>query len=94
MSFVDDLKNLDPNNPGLWPKAIQIVLYLILFFALLFAGWKFDITKQRDELAGLEEKENERLEILKVVRSFSSSFSTIPSRESNLVILGSIVLII
>ena len=61
MSFVDDLKNLDPNNPGLWPKAIQIVLYLILFFALLFAGWKFDITKQRDELAGLEEKENERL---------------------------------
>ena len=31
MSFVDDLKNLDPNNPGLWPKAIQIVLYLILF---------------------------------------------------------------
>tara|TARA_B100001996_G_scaffold314640_1_gene257309 strand:- start:389 stop:1009 length:621 start_codon:yes stop_codon:yes gene_type:complete len=66
MSFVDDLKNLDPNNPGLWPKAIQIVLYLILFFALLFAGWKFDITKQRAELAGLERKEQERIEILKV----------------------------
>ena len=66
MSFADDLKNLDPNNPGLWPKAIQVVLYLILFFALLFAGWKFDITKQRNELAGPEEKEKERIEILKV----------------------------
>ena len=66
MSFVDDLKNLDPNNPGLWPKAIQIVLYSILFFALLFAGWKFDITKKRDELTGLERKEKEKIDILTV----------------------------
>ena len=54
MSFVDDLNNLDPNNPGLWPKPVQIVLFLLLFCALLFAGWKFDITKKRDELAGLQ----------------------------------------
>ena len=66
MSFVYDLKNLDPNNPGLWPKAIQILLYLIVFFALLFAGWKFDITKKRDELANLEKKEVERIDILKI----------------------------
>ena len=29
MSFIDDLNNLDPNNPGLWPKAVQIVLFLL-----------------------------------------------------------------
>ena len=66
MSFADDLKNLDPNNPGLWPKPIQIVLFILLFIALLFAGWKFDITKKRDELANLEKKEIQRLDILKV----------------------------
>ena len=66
MSFADDLKNLDPNNPGLWPKAVQIFIYILLFIALLFAGWKFDITKKRDELASLERKEIERIDILKV----------------------------
>ena len=66
MSFADDLKNLDPNNPGLWPKPIQIVLFILLFIALLFAGWKFDITKKRDQLAALEKKETEKMEILKV----------------------------
>ena len=66
MSFADDLKNLDPNNPGLWPKPIQIVLFILLFIVLLFAGWKFDITKKRDQLAALEKKETEKIEILKV----------------------------
>ena len=66
MSFADDLKNLDPNNPGLWPKPIQIVLFILLFIALLFAGWKFDITKKRDELSGLERKEKEKIDILTV----------------------------
>ena len=60
------LKNLDPNNPGLWPKPIQIVIFVLLFIALLFAGWKFDITKKRDQLAALEKKETEKIEILKV----------------------------
>ena len=66
MSFADDLKNLDPNNPGLWPKPIQIVLFILLFIALLFAGWKFDITKKRDQLAKLEKKETQQIETRKV----------------------------
>ena len=66
MSFTDDLKNLDPNNPGLWPKPIQIVIFVLLFIALLFAGWKFDITKKRDQLAKLEKREIQQIETLKV----------------------------
>jgi len=66
MSFTDDLKNLDPNNPGLWPKPIQIVIFILLFIALLFAGWKFDITKKRDQLAKLEKRETQQIETLKV----------------------------
>jgi len=66
MSFTDDLKNLDPNNPGLWPKPIQMVIFVLLFIALLFAGWKFDITKKRDQLAKLEKRETQQIETLKV----------------------------
>lgn len=66
MSFTDDLKNLDPNNPGLWPKPIQIVIFVLLFIALLFVGWKFDITKKRDQLTKLEKRETQQIETLKV----------------------------
>jgi len=65
MSFSEDLKNLDPNNPGMWPKAIQIIIFVVLFMALLFAGWKFDISKQRIKLANLEKKEVQTINTLK-----------------------------
>ncbi len=64
MSFVDDLNNLDPNNPGVWPFPIQAVVFAIVFAAILFAGWKFDITKQNEALASLEKKQKEQLEVL------------------------------
>lgn len=64
MSIVDDINNLDPNNPGLWPAPIQAIVFAIVFAAILFAGWKFDITTQQETLAGLEQKEKEQLDIL------------------------------
>lgn len=64
MSFVDDLNNLDPNNPGVWPAPVQAVVFAVVFAAILFAGWKFDITKQRESLASLEKKEKEQIDIL------------------------------
>lgn len=57
MSFVDDLKNLDPNNPGEWPLPIQLVAMAIIFVGILFAGYKFDVSGQRETIAGLERKE-------------------------------------
>lgn len=66
MSFIDDINNLDPNNPGVWPAPVKAVAFVALFVGILFAGWKFDITKQREELADLEAKEKEQLEILDV----------------------------
>ena len=64
MSFIDDLNNLDPNNPGLWPLPVKAVVFVVVFAGLLFAGWKFDVTKQREELASLENKEKEQIEVL------------------------------
>ena len=59
MSFIDDLNNLDPNNPGVWPVPVKATVILILCAGILFAGWKLDITEQRVELASEQQKEQE-----------------------------------
>jgi len=59
MSIIDDLKNLDPNNPGVWPLPYQLVVMLIAFAVILYAGWHFDVSKQRVTLAGEENKEQD-----------------------------------
>jgi type IV pilus assembly protein PilO len=62
MSLIDDLNNLDPNNPGVWPLPIQLALVAIVFVALIYAGYYFDISKQRVELADVVSKEQEHKE--------------------------------
>ncbi len=59
MNIIEEINNLDPNNPGVWPWPFQAAVIVILFVALLFAGWKFDISKQREELAKVEAKEQD-----------------------------------
>lgn len=66
MSIIDDINNLDPNNPGVWPTAFKIVVFAIVFAALVYAGWHFDITQLREELAGLKQKEAEQIQILEI----------------------------
>ena len=59
MSLADDIKNLDPNNPGQWPLPIQLGVLFIIFFVILFLGYKFHISDQRSEIANLMSKEND-----------------------------------
>jgi len=61
-NLFEDIKNLDPNNPGLWPMTFQLGLCAIVLVALLFAGWKFDLSKQREQLAAELNKELEHKE--------------------------------
>ncbi|TAJ91407.1 MAG: pilus assembly protein PilO [Gammaproteobacteria bacterium] len=58
-NILNEIKNLDPNNPGLWPILYQLVVAVIVFAAILYAGWHFDVSKQRETLAGEETKEQE-----------------------------------
>ena len=62
MSLMDDLNNLDPNNPGLWPMPIQLAAVLIATVALIGAGYKFVWSKQIEELKTVESKETEHRE--------------------------------
>ena len=57
MSLIDDLKNLDQNNPGSWPLPIQLAAAAVLCVVLIGAGYKFDWSKQIEELTGIEAKE-------------------------------------
>jgi type IV pilus assembly protein PilO len=59
MNIVDEFRNLDPNNPGVWPLPFQMGLFAIIFVAILGATWKFDVSDQRDTLARAQTKEQE-----------------------------------
>ena len=57
MSFFDDLRNLDRNNVGGWPKSIKIFFAILIIAVILFLGWWFKISEQQDELKRVQAKE-------------------------------------
>lgn len=57
MSFIDDINNLDPENPGVWPLPFQLIAITIACAAILYAGWYFDVSKQREVLVKEERSE-------------------------------------
>ena len=63
MNLAEELRNLDPNNPGLWPVAFQVALCVIVCVGLIFAGFWLHIRDQRDELASVTAKEAEHKQV-------------------------------
>ncbi|MEP7041641.1 MAG: type 4a pilus biogenesis protein PilO [Dokdonella sp.] len=57
MSFLDDLRNLDRNNVGGWPKSVKVFFATIIVVVILFLGWWFYIRDQQDELDRARQKE-------------------------------------
>jgi type IV pilus assembly protein PilO len=59
MKLFDDLRSLDRNNIGGWPKSVKTFFTVLLFLVILFIGWYTVISDQQDtvqRLAGTEEK--------------------------------------
>lgn len=54
---LEDLNNLDFKNTGSWPLVARIALIVVIFVAVVGAGYWFDIKKQQANLAQLESKE-------------------------------------
>lgn len=57
MSFFDDLRNLDRNNVGNWPKAIKSFFAILIVVVILFLGWWFQISVQQEDLERAEQQE-------------------------------------
>jgi len=57
MSFVDDLRNLDRNNVGGWPRSIKLFFMIGLFALIVLGGWYFKVSNQQDELANAVRQE-------------------------------------
>ena len=57
MSFFDDLRNLDTNNVGGWPKSVKTFFAVIIFAIIVAVGWYVWIRAQQDELQKQQQKE-------------------------------------
>ena len=57
MSYFDDLRNLDRNNVGGWPKSIKTFFAVLIFAVILLAGWWFKIRDQQADLERQQAKE-------------------------------------
>ena len=77
MSFIDDLNNLDPNNPGVWPVPVKAAVILLLVVGILYAGWYFDITKQREQLFSVQQKEQDLSGILETKQKKAANLNAL-----------------
>ncbi|WP_374511963.1 type 4a pilus biogenesis protein PilO [Niveibacterium sp.] len=48
--FAQDFKNLDPNDPGLWPLIPRVTALVGVFFVILGLAWWFDWKGQGEDL--------------------------------------------
>ena len=74
MSFLDDLRNLDRNNVGGWPKSVKIFFTTLVFIVVVAIGWYVEISSQQDDLANAESQEE----------SLKGEFSQKQAKSANL----------
>ncbi|MGH8232808.1 MAG: type 4a pilus biogenesis protein PilO [Rhodanobacteraceae bacterium] len=57
MKFFDDLRNLDRNNVGGWPKSVKYFFIVLVIVVILFVGWYFYVSNQQETLASAQQQE-------------------------------------
>lgn len=77
MNIVEEINNLDPQNPGIWPWPFQVAVMIILLVVILFLGWKYDISEQRGELAKAEIKEQELRDTLETKQEKAANLNAL-----------------
>lgn len=60
LRLADDFKGLDPNDPGAWPLAPRVAVFVALFLATVAAAWWFDWS---DQQALLEQRQTEEQQL-------------------------------
>jgi type IV pilus assembly protein PilO len=57
MKFFDDLRNLDRNNIGGWPKSVKGFFVGLVVVVVVFLGWYFYVSGQQETLASGQQQE-------------------------------------
>lgn len=60
--FVNTLNTLDPQNVGSWPLAAKVLVYIIVFIAVLVLGYMLDLSSMREQYAVGEQAQETLLE--------------------------------
>lgn len=58
MINFDDLKNLNPQDPGSWPWSAKLLAFLVVFAAVVALGVMFDSKDQWDNLQTIQVEED------------------------------------
>lgn len=58
MINFDDLKNLNPQDPGSWPWSAKLLAFLVVFAAVVALGVMFDSKDQWDSLQTIQVEED------------------------------------
>lgn len=58
--LADDFRGLDPNDPGVWPLAPRVAVFIFLLVATVAAAWWFD---WRDQAVMLERAQGEEVKL-------------------------------
>jgi len=59
MKLLDDLRSLDRNNVGGWPKSVKTFFTVLLFLVIMLVGWYVVVSDQQDQLQTLANKEEQ-----------------------------------
>ncbi|MBN8735715.1 MAG: type 4a pilus biogenesis protein PilO [Xanthomonadales bacterium] len=57
MKLIDDLRNLDRNNVGGWPKSVKTFFVVLVIVVIVLLGWYFYVSNQQDTLATARQQE-------------------------------------
>lgn len=71
---INDINNLDFNNPGGWPKEAKIGAWVLAALLIVLLGWYFVISDKRTTLEGLEAEEG----------TLRTSFESAAAKAANL----------
>lgn len=63
MSLMEDLKNINPKNPGSWPWLVKLIALAAIFVAVIFGGAVFDWQEQWETLNVAKEEETKLKEV-------------------------------
>ncbi|MDQ7989083.1 MAG: type 4a pilus biogenesis protein PilO [Candidatus Dactylopiibacterium sp.] len=55
--LVNDFRQLDPNDPGMWPLVPKIVALLVILAFVVAAGWWFDWKEKFETLEAAQQQE-------------------------------------